>query len=212
MTVAHTPTILVAAGTNGAGKSSIVQPFIERAGGAYFNPDQHARELIERGIPLRDANARAWARGFDQLSSAVEHGTSFAFETTLGGHSIPFQLMRALAFRRRVVILYIGLASPELHMQRIRERVARGGHDIPQEKVLQRYEDSRRNLLSFIGSDATIRVWDNSTQSADGKPTFAQEVFRIEKRNLRLPRDADPNLIPGWARPLLAQAVKLGIG
>lgn len=212
MKEANAPTILVAAGANGAGKSSIIQPFIEGAGGAYFNPDLFARAMIERGVHTADANAMAWARGFDRLSSAVESGFSFAFETTLGGHSIAYQLMRALAFRRRVVILYIGLASPELHVQRIRERVARGGHDIPQDMVRQRYEDSRKNLLSFIGTDATIRVWDNSTQSADGKPTFAQEIFRIEKRSLRLPRNADPNSVPGWARPLLAQAIKLGIG
>lgn len=203
------PAILVAAGTNGAGKSSIIQPFIESEGGAYFNPDQYARALIRRGMPPPEANAMAWARGFDRLCSAVESGGAYAFETTLGGQSIPYQLMRALAFGRRVVILYVGLASPELHMQRIRERVARGGHDIPEDKVRQRYDDSRKNLLSFIGTAATIRVWDNSTQTANGRPAFAQEVFRIENRTLKLPGGADPSLVPGWVRPLLAQSLKM---
>jgi predicted ABC-type ATPase len=207
--VDNAPAILVGAGTNSAGKSSIVQPFIESAGGAYFNPDQYAHALIERGMPPSEANAMAWTRGYDRLCSAVERGSAYAFETTLGGHSIAYQVMRALALGRRVVILYVGLASPELHLQRIRERVARGGHDIPEDKVRQRYDDSRKNLLSFIGTAATIRVWDNSTQTADGRPAFAQEVFRIENRILTLPDGTDPGQVPGWVRPMLAQAIKM---
>lgn len=205
------PVILVAAGANGAGKSSIVQPFIERRGGAYFNPDQYAAVLVRHGMSAAQANALAWGRGFAQLCAAVEAGTAYAFETTLGGRSVPFQLMRALAFGRRVVILYVGLASPALHLQRIRERVARGGHDIPADKVRQRYDDSRRNLLSFIGTRATIRVWDNSVQSADGKPRGAREVFRVEGRKLWLQPRRYPGQAPAWTRPLLAQAFKLGL-
>lgn len=201
---------MVAAGANGAGKSSIVQPFIEKNGGAYFNPDQYAGALIAHGMPAGEANAVAWQRGFARLCEAVEAGAAYAFETTLGGHSIPYQLMRALAFDRRVVVLFVGLASPELHMQRIRERVARGGHDIPEDEVRRRHDDSRRNLLSFIGTRATIRVWDNSTQTADGWPTHAREVFRVDHRRLRLPPRAAVAQSPAWTRPLLAQALKLG--
>lgn len=205
------PAIVVAAGTNGAGKSSTIQPFIEGSGGAYFNPDQYAGALIAHGMPAADANALAWARGFAQLCRAVEDGTAYVFETTLGGHSIPYQLMRALAFGRRVVILYVGLISPELHLQRIRERVTRGGHDIPEHKVRARYDDSRRNLLSFIGTRATIRVWDNSVQTDDGRPSHAREVFRVDHQKLHLPPHDDPARTPAWARPLLAQALKLGL-
>lgn len=205
------PAILVAAGTNGAGKSSIVQPFIEASGGAYYNPDQYAATLIRHGMPPAHANALAWARGYQQLCTAVEDGTAYAFETTLGGHSIAYQLMRALAFERRVVILYVGLASLELHLQRIRERVTRGGHDIPEDVVRRRYDDSRRNLLPFIGTRAAIRVWDNSAQTPDGRPTLAKEVFRIENRRLRWPKAFDAEKVPGWTRPLLAQALKLAM-
>lgn len=203
--------ILAAAGANGAGKSSIVQPFIQASGGAYYNPDQHAGALVHLGMPPAEANALAWARGYQQLCTAVEGGTAYAFETTLGGRSVAYQLMWALAFERQVVILYVGLTSPGLHLQRVHERVARGGHDIPEGAVRRRYDDSRRNLLSFIGTRATIRVWDNSAQTPDGRPTLAKEVFRIENHRLRLPKGFDAEKVPGWARPLLAQAVKLGI-
>ena len=200
-------TILVAAGTNGAGKSSILQPFIESAGAAYFNPDVYAQSLVSLGMPLGDANALAWAKGYGHLCKAVEGGESFAFETTLGGHSIAFELMRALAFDRRVTILYVGLDSVELHIRRVRERVARGGHDIPEDKIRQRYDASRKNLLSFIGTAATIRVWDNSVQTADGSPARAEEVFGIANRKLSMPRGVDVAAVPAWVRPLLAQAL-----
>lgn len=203
------PAILVAAGTNGAGKTSIVQPFIEANGGACFNPDEYTAVLTGHGMATAEANALAWRHGFERLCEAVEAGTAYAFETTLGGHSVAYQLMRALAFGRHVVILYVGLSSPELHLQRIRERVGRGGHDIPEDKVRQRYDASRRNLLSFIGTEATIRVWDNSTQTADGRPSHAREIFRLDHRTLTLPKDSNPDTLPGWARPLLAQALRL---
>lgn len=204
-------TVVVAAGTNGAGKSSIVQPFIEARGGAYYNPDQYARRLVEHGMPVAEANASAWTRGYRQLSSAIEQGSAFAFETTLGGHSIPFQLMRALAFERPVVILFVGLASPEMHIERVRQRVKQGGHDIPEAKVRQRFDDSRRNLLAFVGTRATIRVWDNSTETTDARPSAAREVFRVLDRQLELPSPVQPGEVPAWARPMLAQALKLGL-
>lgn len=92
---------------------------------------------------------------------------------------------------------------------------AKENHDAlfarPPIKVRERYEASRSNLLSFIGSQATIRVWDNSTQTADGIPREATEVFGIRHQRLLLPPGADPQQTIGWARPLLAQALKLGV-
>lgn len=206
--------IIVAAGTNGAGKSSIVQPFVEKGGAPYFNPDQFARELIREGIPPGEANARAWQFGRNQLREAVDQGSACAFETTLGGHSIAFELMRALAFGRTVNILYVGLESAEMHIRRVAARVARGGHDIPEDMIRKRYDSSRTNLLAFIGTQARIRVWDNSAESADGMPGGAEQVFEVREAELILPHTAsgDAASIPEWARPLLAQAFKLGLG
>ena len=203
--------IVVAAGTNGAGKSSIVQPYIERKGLSYFNPDQLTRELMRQGVPANDANGRAWQHGRDRLRVAVDGGTAFAFETTLGGHSIAFELMRALAFGRSVTIFYVGLASVELHLKRIAARVASGGHDIPEEKVRQRYAAGRTNLLAFIGTAAWIRVWDNSAESEDGRPRAATEVFDAQAHRLILAAPQDAASVPSWAQPLVAQALKLGL-
>jgi predicted ABC-type ATPase len=49
-----------------------------------------------------------------------------------------------------VRIWFVGLSSPELHVQRVRLRVARGGHDIPEETIRERYDRSRINLIEMI--------------------------------------------------------------
>lgn len=197
--------IVVAAGTNGAGKSTIIGPLIRANGGAYYNPDEYTEELVKSGMPLDQANGLAWQNGYEALRRAIDENTNFAFETTLGGSSITMELLRALAVGRRLLILYVGLASPELHIQRVAERVARGGHNIPEDKIRERFESSRANLLRFIGTSAEIRVWDNSRQTADGEPAPV-EIFRVQNRKVLIPKGKQMQNTIGWAQPLLAKA------
>lgn len=199
--------ILVGAGTNGAGKSSIVQPYL-RQDGEYFNPDEYTRGLVATGMQLQEANAAAWKYGFDTLQRSIDEGGRYAFETTLGGSSVAFELMRALAMGCKVDLFFVGLASVELHLQRVAERVRRGGHDIPEKKVRDRYDNSRKNLLQFIGTAANIRVWDNSAQSPDGTPQPV-EIFAIKNRTLRLGKRMTLDQAPDWSKPLLTRAIKM---
>ena len=201
--------ILVAAGTNGAGKSAIVGEFLAANGGAYFNPDLVARELIQKGVPADRANASAWRLGFNALQRAISNNEDFTFETTLGGQSIARELHRAIKAGLKVYIWYVGLASPELHIARVQARVARGGHEIPEAKVRERYPKSLANLVSFIGVAAEVHAFDNSAESQDGLPQ-AKRVFRM-----RGGRIIEPNLetlmtqTPDWAKPLVAVAIKV---
>lgn len=201
--------ITVAAGTNGAGKSTIVAPFLRAAGGAYYNPDEYTKSLVAAGVGLERANAMAWSRGFDALRAAIDANADFTFETTLGGQSVTGELLRALALGREVVILYVGLESPELHVRRVAERVGRGGHDIPESKIRERYIASRENLLKFIGTRATIRAWDNSAQSEDGRP-LARLVVDIRGRKIRYPGRSQLVNVPQWAKAIVAKALRFG--
>jgi predicted ABC-type ATPase len=201
--------ILVAAGTNGAGKSSIVGEFLAAKGGAYFNPDLAARELIQKGVPTEQANASAWKLGFNALQRAISNNEDFSFETTLGGNTIARELHQAIKVGLKIYIWYVGLASPELHIARVRARVGRGGHEIPEAKIRERYPKSLANLVSFIGSAAQVHVFDNSVESAEGLPQTIR-VFRM-----RGERIVDPDLetlmtqTPNWAKPVVAAAVKV---
>jgi predicted ABC-type ATPase len=201
--------ILVAAGTNGAGKSSIVGEFLAANGGAYFNPDLVARELIQKGVPIDQANAGAWKLGFNALQRAIGNNQDLSFETTLGGRTIARELHRAIKAGLKVYLWYVGLASPELHIARVSARVGRGGHGIPEAKIRERYPKSLANLVSFIGAAAEVHVFDNSAESADGLPQ-AKRVFRMRGRRIIEP-DLETLMIetPNWAKPLIAAAVKV---
>ncbi len=108
----------------------------------------------------------------------------------------------------RFTFAYVGLASPQLHIARVRARVGRGGHEIPEAKIRERYPKSLANLVSFIGTAAEVHVFDNSAESADGLPQ-AIRVFRM-----RGERIIEPDLetlmtqTPNWAKPVVAAAVK----
>ncbi len=81
--MAARPVLLVLAGVNGAGKSSIGgNVMLRRAGLPWFNPDTYTRLLVQGGLALAQANALAWQHGVDLLDQAVAAGHSHAFETT----------------------------------------------------------------------------------------------------------------------------------
>lgn len=176
-------------------------------GGAYFNPELWARKLAESSLSLEEANGIAWRARYDGLRRAIARRENFAFETTLGGRTIVQELHRAIEAGLDVCIWYVGLATPELHIARVRARVASGGHHIPTAKIRERYPKSLANLVSLIGRAAEIHVFDNSTESPDGLPA-AQLVFRLHGEKL-----VDPDLqtllmrSPEWAKPLVAAAV-----
>ena len=123
--------IVMAAGTNGVGKSVIAGEFLAACNGVYFNPDIVAKALQERdGPPLAATDARAWNVGSELLNRSIERNEDFNFETPLGGNSVTQALLRAAASGLEVFIFYVGLDSPARHVVRVAARVTRGGHPI----------------------------------------------------------------------------------
>jgi len=207
---AQTPCIYVLAGTNGAGKSSIGGAMLLRQGVKYFDPDEAARLILSAnpGITQAEANAAAWDAGKRLLERAIALRWSFVFETTLGGRTITALLERALSGRIEVRIWYVGLSNPELHIARVRSRVARGGHDIPEERIRDRYDRSRLNLIHLLQKLTELRVYDN-TKEADPfrgiapKPTLVLHVARG-----KIVSSCELSLTPKWAKPILAVAMR----
>jgi predicted ABC-type ATPase len=210
------PFVFVLAGVNGAGKSSVGGAMLAEHGLAWFNPDSFARELAAQlGLPAEEANARAWTHGRSQLEAAIANGTNYAFETTLGGRTIPALLAEAAA-THDVVMLFCGLRSPEMHIQRVRARVANGGHDIPQDKIRERWVGSRINLIRLMPQLSRLQVFDNSTEAAPGQdipdPVLVLEM--IEGR-VSYPAQDDTQVlesIPEWARPIVQAAMEIQAG
>ena len=203
--------IYVIAGINGAGKSSIGGAAFRSLGGEYFNPDEVAREWVAANPSLgqTEANIAAWRQGSKLLKQAIAERLDFAFETTLGGNTIPRLLAEAAAQGIGIYVWYAGLSSPELHIQRVQARVRRGGHDIPELAIHRRFERSRLNLIALLPGLAALRVYDNSEEAdpAAGLAPAPVPVLHMEHGRILNPNDLPQ--APEWAKPIIAAALKL---
>jgi predicted ABC-type ATPase len=204
--------LYVLAGVNGAGKSSIGGAAIRAAGGNYYNPDEAARELIAAnpGLSQTDANAAAWGQGRKLLERAIDQRLDFAFETTLGGTTMPRLLADAASRGVEVYVFYVGLASADAHIERVRQRVRAGGHDIPEDAIRRRYRHSRLNLVQLLPALTELRVYDNSAAADPAAGQAPQPVLVLHMQRGRIVGPPDLASTPEWAKPIVAAAVTLG--
>lgn len=202
--------LFVLAGVNGAGKSSLGGAAIQASGAEFFNPDIAAARLREQqpALTAEQANGLAWTLGRRGLEKALAEGLTYAFETTLGGASITRLLLEGARAGAEVHVWFAGLATPELHLRRIAARVAAGGHDIPEAKVRERFDASRSNLVKLMPHLASLRVYDNSLEADPRAGKRPRPVLLLQMQAGRVVAHAALNVIPAWAKPLLAAALR----
>lgn len=205
--------LLVLAGPNGSGKSSVAGALLRQHGGDYFNPDEVARAIadVDPALDMREANSRAWREGVRRLEAAIARAHEFNFETTLGGQTITRLLQTAIARGIDVVVWYVALATPELHVARVQARVAEGGHDIPEAEIRRRFDSSRLNLIELMPGLAALRVFDNSAHAdlARGEAPAPQLLLHVERG--AIVHICDLATAPDWAKPILAAALAIDV-
>ena len=203
------PVLLVLAGVNGAGKSSIGGHLLQQVGLDWFNSDTFARELMTTTrCSQTDANAAAWQDGLRRLDTALAQGRNHAFETTLGGNTMPARV-KAAAQTHDVMVWYCGLSSPERHIARVKARVSVGGHDIPETKIRERYRTALQNLIALLPGLAHVQVYDNSVEALPGA-SIPDPVLVAEMHGGKLTWPTALKSLKGtpqWAKPLLEAAL-----
>ena len=205
------PAITVLAGANGAGKSSIIGEFIRQHGGTYYNPDEAARKLRAKYPKLepQEANSLAWTLGKEGLEAAIAARLDYVIETTLGGNTIPALLGKAARQGFRITLWYIGLCSVEEHIRRVKARVQRGGHNIPEARILERYVRSLENLVALTPHLYELKLFDNSETvniAANERPKLRTLLYLKDGRIIEL---ADLHSMPEWARPVIVAARRI---
>ena len=190
------------AGVNGAGKSSVGGSTLHEAGQDWYNPDEVAREMRTQcpDQPVKEIHSAVWHAGLSRLKTAIRKDTHFAFETTLGGQTITHTLLDAIAAGVKVSVWYCGLHTPELHIERVAARVARGGHDIPEETIRSRYKTSMVNLCRLAPGLHQLAVYDNSRPLNDQGLPGIRLLLHMVRGKLHMP-DTD---MPDWAKPIAA--------
>ncbi|APC79298.1 TPA: zeta toxin family protein [Clostridium botulinum] len=156
------PTYTIFAGVNGAGKTSIYRSI-------YYNENKDEKrintdEMVARIGSWKDNNLQIkCAREAVKLIKQyiLEH-ISFNQETTLSGKSIIKNIKFAKEKGFYVIMNYIGVQDPEVAKERVKIRVSKGGHGIPDKDIERRYYDSLNNLNNVIEICDEVNIYDNT--------------------------------------------------
>lgn len=176
------PRLLLIAGPNGSGKTSITEQLYElkhkwMAGCEYINPDTIAQTEFDGWNDVasilkaaQEAERRRW--------KCLEEGRDFAFETVL---SAPDKVAFVREAKQRgffVRIFFVGTESPRININRVGIRYLEGGHCVPMEKIVSRYHKSMANILELATIADRVYFYDNSVDLPKGVEPEWVPVFR----------------------------------
>jgi predicted ABC-type ATPase len=158
------PVVIVLAGSNGAGKSTYYRAALAATGLPFINADE-----VARAMRPDDAGSVAYAAMLiaeSQRDEALLHRHSFITETVLSdphGAKLAF-LQRARSAGYCVIVIFFRIATPELSRARVMQRVAEGGHDVPDRKLVERFPRTAGNAQKALALADLGLVFDNSSQ------------------------------------------------
>jgi predicted ABC-type ATPase len=155
------PELMVIAGANGSGKSTLTKLFPDRI--LVIDPDAIAREIAPE--QPESAALAAGRKAIELARSYIQSNDSFIVETTLAGNTYLNLMREVKALGWLVRLSYIGINQPTTNIQRVQSRVKLGGHDVPREDILRRYERSLANLNKAAKIVDTLILYDNSTSA-----------------------------------------------
>jgi len=143
------PTCLIIAGPNGSGKTTFATDFLPLYMECrnFVNPDLLARAFSPFNPDA--AILKAAKTTLEIIDENIAAQRDFAFETTLSGRSYALKIRQMKNAGFTVTMVYLWMPSPELSLQRIRERVSQGGHDVPEQDVIRRFGRSLTNLFTL---------------------------------------------------------------
>lgn len=148
------------AGVNGAGKSTLYRIAHHQD----IIPRVNTDEILQEFGDWRNTSDlfKAGKIAVERLNHYLQEGVTFNQETTLCGHSILRTIQKAKQLGYVIEMHYVGVNSAEIAKQRISERVATGGHGIPDQDVEKRYVESFKNLHKIIDICDLVALYDNT--------------------------------------------------
>lgn len=174
---------LIIAGANGTGKTTFALEFLREYDFEFLNADEIAKQL-DRANPAAK-KISAGKMFFAKLREATARNKSLLVETTLSGVYLKdfFAVWRANGYRIQIVFIFV--ASPEVSIARIADRVKKGGHFVPDADVRRRFARGKRNFWNVYKklADGWTLVY-NSTDSFREIAFGEKDDFLIADENL----------------------------
>ena len=165
------PVLLVIAGPNGSGKTTVTERLRRdkwSEGVEYLNPDDIARDRFgDWNSEAAVRQAAEWATAKREELLAARAG--IAFETVFSAPDKVDFLTRARAAGYFIRVFFIGTTGPRINAARVTDRVMRGGHGVPIDKIISRYAKSMANLTAAFEVGDRVYVFDNSADGVEAR-------------------------------------------
>lgn len=166
MTTSERPTFWMVAGPNGSGKSSLygntdIEAFDQSVW--IINPDLLTQRIqdVEK-LQLDEANVQAVRRIETWLEASIRAHQTVGVETVLSTDKYRRLVLEAKQRQFAFRLIFVMLASPDLNVQRVRLRVSKGGHDVPEAKIRKRWTRSLGQLPWYLDQADQAAIFDNS--------------------------------------------------
>ena len=194
---AKRPRLLVVAGPNGSGKTSVTEQGLRHEwfrDCLYINPDNIARDRFgDWNSPEAVLNAARLAESMRE--DALADGASVAFETVLSTEGKLDYLQRAKNAGYFIRLFFVGTESPAINAARITQRFIKGGHEVPITKIVARFARSMANSVRAARIADRAYFYDNTPDDKSARLIFRCKEGRVDK---------DYGALPAWAAPIRA--------
>jgi predicted ABC-type ATPase len=183
------PVLLLVAGPNGSGKTTVTVRLREEHWShdtEYLNPDDIARDRFgDWNSPESVAQAARWVT--TRREELLEQRRGIAFETVFSTPEKLEFIRRAKTAGYFVRLFFVGTEDPGINAARVMRRMQKGGHSVPLDKILSRYEKSMTNLRPALFLADRVYIYDNSAEGLDAKLCARLQGGRLKKIYRPLP-------------------------
>ncbi len=178
-------TYTIIAGVNGVGKSSFAGVLLGETNdlGIIIDTDKITAELVTDKLTGGKEAIR-------RINSCLEKGINFTQETTLSGTRTLKTIKRARDLNYNIRLYYIGVNTVGESLKRIKNRVEKGGHNIPDDDVKRRFNKRFEDLISVLPYCNEVKLYDNENGFAE-KAEYKNGTLIIKSSD-----------IPEWLRGL----------
>jgi len=180
---AHRPDLIVFAGPNGSGKTTLTNIGRQHHWAAtclYINPDDIARDQFgDWNSP--DAVLKAARTAEAMREDCLRTGRPFMFETVFSTVDKVQFLMKAKRAGFFIRFFFVGTEHPDINVRRVATRVAKGGHDVPEDRIRARYYRSINNAIAGLAIADRGYLYDNSIEDTPARLIFRTNDGHIEK-------------------------------